>query len=115
VPWIPSVEVRLAVTGLKAKGSHRGSGDTFAPVLEWTPSDATIQGFSLESKDTNNVAVRKDSLEAKALGAVQVVATSKDGKFTAAFQVDVKQKVFHVKGLKSANLRALVGDTWIRN
>jgi len=58
----------VAVTGLKGKDLTVEVGDTFAPVLEWTPSDATIQEFSLESKDSNNVAVRKDSLESEGFG-----------------------------------------------
>lgn len=105
------VEVRVAVTGLKGKDMTVEVGDVFAPVLEWTPAGATHQEYSLESKDTTNVAVRGDSLEAKNLGAVNITATSRDGKFTAAFQVTVQRKVFHVKGLQAANLRALAGDT----
>jgi uncharacterized protein YjdB len=106
-----AVDVRIAVTGLKAKDMTVEVGDIFAPALEWTPSDATHQTYTLESKDSNNVAVRGDSLEAKQLGTVKVLATSKDGGIEAEFEVDVQKKVFHVKSVKTENLRALVGDT----
>ncbi|MDB5048106.1 MAG: hypothetical protein JWO30_1177 [Fibrobacteres bacterium] len=104
-------DVRIPVTALKGNNLVKETGDMFAPVLEWTPSDATIQKYTLESKDTNNVAVRGDSLEAKAIGAVKITATSEDGKFKAEFEVDVRAKVFRVKSIQAENLRGLQGDT----
>ncbi len=106
-----AVSVRVPVTGLKASGLVKEVGDVFAPVLEWTPANATLQGYALESKDSNTVAVRGDSLEAKSIGSASITATSKDGGFAADFAVTVQAKVFRVNGLKAENARGLVGDT----
>jgi uncharacterized protein YjdB len=106
-----AVSVRIAVTGLKGKDLVKEAGDRFAPVLEWTPGDATDQGYSLSSSDPAKVSVDGDSLEAEAVGTATITATSRDGKIAAAFEVKVDTKVFRVKGVKAAALRILVGDT----
>lgn len=106
-----AVSVRLAVTGLKGNDLVKEVGDRFAPVLEWTPSDATDQGYDLTSSDPAKVSVDGDSLEAEAVGTATVTATSRDGKFEASFTVKVDTKVFRVKGVTVAPLRILVGDT----
>ncbi|HKP98387.1 MAG TPA: hypothetical protein VJ385_21835 [Fibrobacteria bacterium] len=108
-----AVEVRVAVAGLSGKDLVKETGDTFAPILEWTPADATHQEYTLSSKDSAIVAVRGDSLEAKAVGTATVVATSEDGDFMAEFGIEVKKKVFRVVGVKGKDLRGVVGDTLV--
>lgn len=106
-----AVSVRIAVTGLEGSDLVKEVGDRFAPVLEWTPSDATDQGYTLVSGDPSKVEVVGDSLVAQAVGTVVVTATSKDGDFPVEFSVQVDTKVIRVKGVTVATLRILVGDT----
>ncbi|MDB5104630.1 MAG: Ig domain protein group 2 domain protein [Fibrobacteres bacterium] len=106
-----TVNVRLAVTGMKGNDLVKQVGDRFVPVLEWTPSDATNQGYTLVSSDPSKVEVSGDSLVSKAIGTATVTATSKDGGFKAGFVITVQARVFKVKGIEAGNLRALAGDT----
>ncbi len=107
------VTVRLAVTGIKGNNLIKQVNDRFLPVLEFTPSDATRQGYSLKSKDSTKVQVLGDSLVAVAVGTVTVTVKSNDGGFTSDFEVQVDKQVFRVKGLKAEPLRLLVGDTGV--
>jgi uncharacterized protein YjdB len=106
-----AVSIRVAVTGLKGNDLVKEVGDRFAPVLEWTPADATDQGYTLTSSEPSKVSVDGDSLEAEAVGTAAITATSRDGKIAATFEVKVDTKVFRVKSVDGENIRMLVGDT----
>jgi uncharacterized protein YjdB len=105
------VTVRLAVTGIKGNDLVKQVNDRFLPVLEFTPSDATRQGYSLRSSDSAKVAVAGDSLVAKAVGTATITVKANDGGFTSDFEVKVDKQVFRVKGVNGENVRLLVGDT----
>jgi uncharacterized protein YjdB len=105
------VTIRLAVTGIKGNDLVKQVNDRFLPVLEFTPADATLQGYSLKTSDSLKVAIVGDSLVAMAIGTATITVKSNDGGFSSDFNVQVDKQVFRVKGVKGGAVRMLVGDT----
>jgi uncharacterized protein YjdB len=58
---------------LNAKNITLWVGDgAQAPILEWTPSEGSLRGYSLSSSDTSKVLIRDDRLLPVAVGSVQI-------------------------------------------
>jgi uncharacterized protein YjdB len=58
---------------LNARNITLWAGDgAQAPILEWTPSEAALRGYSMSSSDTTKVLIRDDRLLPVAVGSAQI-------------------------------------------
>lgn len=84
----------IRVNGLSVTDLRGLIEDRVAVVPAFNPTDATSRGFTLESGDTSIASVAGDSLVARKLGRVEVVAISSDGGHRATFNFSVERPRF---------------------
>jgi uncharacterized protein YjdB len=84
----------IRVTGLAGRGLRALVGDTVAAKVDFTPTNATEQGFTLKSLDTALAGIDGENVIAKALGKAKIEAVSVDGGIKDTFAVSVEQPTF---------------------
>jgi uncharacterized protein YjdB len=83
------------VQEVSAEGLRGLVGDTLAPELIWTPSNATEQGFTLASDDTTVASVIGERIIARKIGKAGLTLTTVDGGKQADFAVSVENSNFN--------------------
>lgn len=84
----------IRATGVDGHDLRALVGDTVAAKVDFTPSNATEQGFTLKSLDTALAGIDGERVIAKALGKAKIEASSVDGGIKDTFALSVEQPAF---------------------
>lgn len=99
---------RIRVTGLSVRDTVLAPGQDAAPLIVWTPADATDKGFTLMSADPSVVSVSEGRFRAESPGmATLMVQARDDPSRSAAFKVKV---VVPLLGVTAPDMAFTLGD-----